>query len=386
MQPLGFVLVGLGMIGIIFVLVTVRRIKKLHATTLHKTGELATNPAIAGPKGEVSAEGAVVVMQPFIAPVSGKPALYYEITIKRKWEKVVNTENGRKRETGSDTVSTSNGAGQFGIDDGSGLIAIDASQGASADLVQSFKQEQRVASGDVMFGQFQASVPPSVGDKETIGVECTEMILAPEGKLYAVGVLTNGMIGKPQGTFGKLTLSSKGKHGHVASLKKRAIIGAVVGGLATVGGIPVALFGSSPSRGCDRLKDAPGACSGRVTNDTGDTDHWTVTKSGGYKITVVGTGTNASMRLWPHVTVSRGGKDVGDDASDQTSTISECFDNGTYDIRVRDEQAGHVGGTIKGGAGYALNISIDKDLQCDTSAAAEAGSAALGSTQASRFQ
>jgi hypothetical protein len=382
MQPLGFVLIGLGVIGLLFVLITVRHIKKLHATTLHKTGELAKNPALAGPKGDVSAEGAVVVMQPINAPVSGKPALYYEITVKRKWEKFVTTENGQKRETGSESLTTSKGAGQFGIDDGSGVIAIDASQGASADLVQSFKQEQRVSSGDVMFGQFHTNVPHSFGDKHTIAVECTEMILAPEGKLYAVGALANGMIIKPSGTFGKLTLSSKGKEGHVASLKKRAIIGAVVGGLATIGGIPVAIFGGSPpGSGCDTLKDAPASCSGRVTNDTGDTDHWTVTKPGGYKVAVVGTGTNAAMRLWPHVTVSLGGKEVGDDTSNETTTVAECFDKGTYGIQIRDLQAGHVGGTIKGGAGYRLDITPDKDQQCDTGSAA-AGSAAAGSGSA----
>jgi hypothetical protein len=367
MQYFGFFLIAVALIAIGVAAFKFMQVKKLSSSTLHKTGELAGNPSIAGPKGECSAEGNVVVQQPLVAPCSGKPAIYYEIVVKRKWEKYETTEDGQKKVTGSDTVSTVKQAGSFSIDDGSGPIAIDARQDVEADTQQSFKQEQKGVIGQIMFGQFTANVPPG-GDKHTTAVEVTETILAPEGKLFVMGKLAGGQITKADGMLGKLTLSTKGKEGHIAHVKKHGIIGAVAAVVCLGSGIPIAAFADPPAPSlCASLKDGMKkgeSCTDRVTDDTGEKLSWKVTKPGGYKLSVVGTGKNQSMRLYPHVTVSKGDKDVADDESSGEVVIDQCFDKGSFDIQIRDTTKGHVGGTIKGGAGFELVITESKSADC----------------------
>jgi hypothetical protein len=367
MQYVGFFLIAVAVIAILFAVFKFMQVKKLSSSTLHKTGELSRNPSIAGPKGDCSAEGNVVVQQPIVAPCSGKPAIYYEITVKRKWEKYENTEDGQKKVTGSDTISTVKQAAQFYVDDGSGPVGVDARQDVTADTQQAFKQEQKGVIGQIMFGQFTANVP-SGGDKSTTAVEVTEMILPPEGKLFVMGKLAGGVITKTDGMMGKLTLSTKGKEGHVAQVRKHGIL-ALVAGIPMLGGggyMAATMEPPAPSV-CETMKDAMkkgDVCSDRVTNDDGEKKSWKVTKPGGYKLSVVGTGKSKNMRLWPHVTVSKGSKDVADESSDQETLIDACFDKGTYDIQIRDVQKGHVGGTIKGGAGFKLEITESKNPEC----------------------
>ncbi|MFI5298538.1 MAG: GIDE domain-containing protein [Polyangiales bacterium] len=367
MQYLGFFLIALALVAIGVAAFKFMQVKKLSTSKLSKTGELAGNPALAGPKGDCSVEGNVVVQQPLVAPCSGKPAIYYEIVVKRKWEKYVTTEDGQKKETGSETVSTVKQAASFTVDDGSGPIAIDARQDVDADTVQSFKQEQKGVIGQIMFGQFTANVPPG-GDKHTTAVEVIETILPPEGKLFVMGKLAGGQITKADGMLGKLTLSTKGKEGHIAHVKKHGIIGAVAGVVMLGGGIPIAAFADPPAPSvCETMKDAMkkgDKCTDRVTNDEGEKKTWKVTKPGGYKLSVVGTGKNSSMRLWPKVTVSKGDKDVAEELSSGETVIDQCFDKGTYSIQIRDTTKGHVGGTIKGGAGFALEITESKSADC----------------------
>ena len=77
MQYLGFFLVFMALIAIVFGLLQHLKGKKILAAPFKKTGEIAQNPAVADAKGIVSCEGAVAAQQPAFAPCSGTPCVYF---------------------------------------------------------------------------------------------------------------------------------------------------------------------------------------------------------------------------------------------------------------------------------------------------------------------
>jgi hypothetical protein len=367
MQYVGFLLIGIAVIALIVGLLQQLKMKKILAAPFKKTGEIAQNPAVADAQGRVSTEGAVQVTQPFVSPVSGKPCIYYEVKIERMWEKWTNTEDGQKKTTGTSTVSETKNGTQFYLNDGSGPVGVDAREKVDGELVQAFQQSQNVSSGDIYFGpgNFHAHVPYSGGEERTTGVKCTEKIIDAQGNLFVMGKLAGGVITKEDGMTGKLLVSSKGRDKLVGHTKRNMIIGYVAGVLMLGGGIPVSILGDAPKDTCADMKDGlKDVCSDRVTDDTGQTKEWKVSKAGGYTVSVKGTGKDKAMRLWPHVTVNKGADEVADESSDGVTSISQCFAKGDYKIKIRDVSKGHVGGTIKGGAGYTLDIKENKKLTC----------------------
>ena len=124
MQYLGFVLVFLALVALIVGLLQHLKGKKILAAPFRKTGEVASNPAVADAQGIVSVEGAIEAQQPAIAPCSGKPCVYYEIELIQEWEKHVVTEDGHKTEKGKDTIQTVKTGAVFFLNDGSGPIAV----------------------------------------------------------------------------------------------------------------------------------------------------------------------------------------------------------------------------------------------------------------------
>lgn len=356
MHPIGIVLIVLGVVGAVIGLLQRMKMKKILAAPFRKTGEIAQNPQAGDAKGTVSTEGAILVQQPLVAPCSGKPCLYYEVKVERKYEKHVNTEDGVKTEKGWSHVGTTEHGSQFYINDGSGPVGVDAREKVDTDLTKSFEQEQHVSYGDVVFGHYSVHVPHH---EDTVGVRAIEKILPAEGNVYVMGKLAGGAITKQDGMLGKLLISTKGRDKLVGSTKRNSILGFVAGGVLFAGGIPAGLLIESGKDPCDNMTNAltDGACSARVTDNSGKTHEWKVTKEGVYKITVTATGTNAAMKLWPKVLISKDGKEMGEDGTESgdSAKIVASFDKGTYKIKVADVSASHVG-KLKGGAGYTLDI------------------------------
>ncbi len=366
MQYLGFFLLALAIGGLIFGLLQRSKMKKILAAPFRKTGEIASNPQAGDAKGTVSTEGAIQVQQPLIAPCSGKPCLYYEIKVERMWEKTVATENGTKTEKGTSTVATSEQGSQFQVNDGSGPVAVDAREKVDTDLTKSFEQAQNVSYGDLVFGQYSVHVPYSGGEEHTTGVRAIEKILPAEGNVFVMGKLAGGAITKQDGMLGKLLISTKGRDKLVGSTKRNSILGFVAGGVLFAGGIPMSIFGEAPKSACDNMENAlkEGVCSGRVNDNAGSTHEWKVTKEGAYKLTVTATGTNANMKLWPKVLITKDGKEVADDGSEggEGAKVIAHFEKGTYKIKIADVSASHVG-KLKGGAGYTLDIKQASDSE-----------------------
>jgi hypothetical protein len=364
MQYLGFFLLALVIGGLIFGLLQRSKMKKILSAPFRKTGEIASNPQAGDAKGTVSTEGAIQLQQPLIAPCSGKPCVYYEIKVERMWEKTVATENGTKTEKGTSTVATTEQGTQFHVNDGSGPIAVDAREKVDTDLTKSFEQAQNVSYGDLVFGQYSVHVPYSGGDERTTGIRAIEKILPAEGNVFVMGKLAGGAITKQDGMLGKVLISTKGRDKLVGSTKRNSILGFVAGGVLFAGGIPMSIFGEAPKSACDNMENAlkEGVCSGRVSDNSGTTHEWKVTKEGAYKLTVTATGTNANMKLWPKVLITKDGKEIADDGSEggEGAKVIAHFEKGTYKIKVADVSASHVG-KLKGGAGYTLDIKQASD-------------------------
>ncbi len=377
MQYLGFFLILLAIGGLVFGFLQHTKMKKILAAPFKKTGEVASNPQAGDAKGTVSCEGAVQVQQPLVAPCSGKPCLYYEIKVERMWEKTVNTENGTKTEKGTSTVSTTEQGAQFHVNDGSGPVAVDAREKVDAELTKSFEQAQNVSYGDLVFGQYQVHVPYSGGDERTTGIRAIEKILPAEGNVFVMGKLAGGAITKQDGMLGKLLISTKGRDALVGSTKRNSMIGFIAGGLMFLPGVGLSIFADPPKDNCANLENAmtEGVCSSRVSSNSGNKHEWKVTKAGSYKITVVATGTNAAMKLWPKVQISKGGEEVGEDGSDSGEKAEVVVDvkNGTYTIKVADVDAKHIE-KLKGGAGYTLDIKAVKDGEGTVKAKKDKGS------------
>ncbi len=358
MQYLGFFMVVVAMATVVFGFLQRSKMKKILAAPFRKTAE-ANNPQSADAKGMISVEGAIGLQQPFIAPMSGRPCVYYEIEIQREVKKHVTTENGTKEEKKKSNVHTENGGAYFLLNDGSGPVSVDARKDVVAgDLVKSFEQGTAATSGDVIFGQHQVNIKPHFGEGVALGLSATEKIIPAEGNLFAMGKLANGAIGRPDGMLGKLLISTKGRDKLVGSTKRNMTIGFAAAGLSFVIGLPVSIFADAPVDACANMVDAQkdGACSARVSNKDGDTKQWKVATAGTYTFKVTPTGANKMLRLWPDLTVSKGAAKWHKEGDESGVTLTAKFEPGDYSINVKEAVEGHTD-NIKGGLGYSLEIT-----------------------------
>ena len=79
-------LVGLGIVVVIYGLIQRAKVGRVSAPVF-PTGQLAQGgAAAAGPNGTASAEGVVVCQQALLSPVTGKPCLYYSLKITNSWK------------------------------------------------------------------------------------------------------------------------------------------------------------------------------------------------------------------------------------------------------------------------------------------------------------
>src|ERR1700716_542546 len=97
MQYVGFVLLGLAIIGGIAAFLQIAKGKKILAAPFKKTGEVASNPQAGDAKGLVSCEGDVKAASPLTSPCTNQPCVYYEYKLEREVEESTLTENGTKK-------------------------------------------------------------------------------------------------------------------------------------------------------------------------------------------------------------------------------------------------------------------------------------------------
>lgn len=179
-------LVGLGIIVVIYGLMQRAKVGRVSAP-LFPTGQLAQGgAAAAGPKGSASAQGNVVCQQPLISPVSGKPCLYYSLKVTNTWK------DGDK--TKEKTLREEKMAAQFAVDDGSGPLFVDAKEGGDFDPEEKFLEKKKtgllggIVGQQLQFGHF--SLDTGIG---ALGSEFTveERVLPMQQRLYVNGKMSD---------------------------------------------------------------------------------------------------------------------------------------------------------------------------------------------------
>jgi hypothetical protein len=298
MAILGIILIVAALAAAVFGFVQHRAAKKLLEAPFHKTGQVAANPSLADAKGLISFEGDVRPLQQLVAPVSGRPCLYFEVEVERLWKKWEVTENGSTERSGKSNVRTDRAGSVFAVDDGSGPMQVDAREGVKADakdMLQSFEQTINMSSGNSSIGQYQFNVPASMSsDEHTYGVRVVERVIEAQGHMFVAGKHSGQMVSKADGMMGSLRLSKRGRDALIGAQKKNAMIGFALAGVTGITGIPTTIFGDMPSGGgnsCAAVFEAgevtkAEGCTNKVTSKSGDSYTWNVKSDAEYSIDV----------------------------------------------------------------------------------------------------
>ncbi len=371
---LGFLLLAFAVAAVVVGFLQRSKMKTILAAPFRQTGQALTG---ADAKGEVSFQGAIQPAQPgqqLIAPCSGQPCLYYEIEVKQEWEKHVQTEDGVKKNTGSDTAFEHKQGSMFWVNDGSGPIAVNATESVDAKLEKAFDEKKSYGWGDISFGGFTAHIHrPSDGEKHATATRCIEKILPANGDVFVLGKVAQNMVTKRDGMLGKLMLAREGRDALIGSTKRNMVIGFAAAGLLLPAGAAMAIFGEAPEAAadtCSAMKDdIPEPCEGRMYDSADVTFTWEVTEEADYKFSAIGTGKDPVMRLWPDVEVKDGGDVLfsmsapdGDEITGQAH-----FKPGSYTIAVNDTHYGWAE-NLQGGAGFTLEIDQVPGTKVDSPA------------------
>jgi hypothetical protein len=243
MQYLGFFLLVVFVAGLIFALLQRSKGQKLVSAPFRKTGEAASNPQAGDATGTISVEGQIVCQQPLRGPQSGQPCIYFHYKLEEEHTKSKLTERGTETTKEWRVVSEQKQGTAFMLDDGTGPVWVQITDGVDADLQQSFSGMPGTGGGGSVGGMAAGlAVAALTGGK----LRATERILPAQGKLFALGKHEQGRIGKTDGMLGKLILSPKGREGLIGATKRNMIIGFVLAGVGLVVGLPMAIFGSPP--------------------------------------------------------------------------------------------------------------------------------------------
>jgi hypothetical protein len=365
---LGWFLAVAGLVGLVFGLMQMFKMKKMGTVPFRRPSEIAQLGAgAADAKGMVSTEGQCQPgPEPLVAPMSGEACLAYEIVIERKWEKHETTEQGTQKRSGKNQAHSETHGTVFQITDGAGAVMVDTTGALDADMEKSHSSEIKVGNvipGMLTFGRMQMNTP-HIHDTEayTVGFEGTEKIVRPSPTVYALGQLQPGQYGAtlttPQGLgTGKLILSGRGREKLLGSTKRNMILGYALGGVFALGGTGLGLFGpkAPPSSSCPSTIAATVECDDRIYERDGKDFTWQIDEKATYKIVVQQPAVKNPIDSAVTVTDTGGKKVAYDDggAPGVDATIEQLFEPGTYTINVRD----FAKTKVKGGYGFKLTIA-----------------------------
>lgn len=239
MVGIGMVVVTLGIIGLIWGIFQKVKAGRVADAPLVGTGDAAQRgSAVAGPKGQISAQGNVVCPQPLTAPFSGTPCLYYRIKCTAEWK-----EGDTNK---SKILDDQKVAAQFSIDDGTGPVFVDATEGGDFEPSQTKRDTKGtgllggITGTDLLFGSYRVQTGMlSLGTKYSV----EEEILPLVPRLYACGRVAEqgGAIKAP--AWRSLILSQKSRDELLASATKGAKTFLLGGAGAFVLGSVVAIIG-----------------------------------------------------------------------------------------------------------------------------------------------
>lgn len=238
LQTVGLVCVTLGIIGLLWGIFQKVKAGRVADAPLAPTGDVARRGReVAGPKGQVSAQGKVTCATPLVAPFSGTPCLFYKIKCTAEWK-----EGDVSK---SKVLDEQKVAADFAIDDGSGSVRVDAREGGDFEPSQTKRETKGggliggITGKEIMFGNYR--VQPgllSLGTKFTVEEEVLPLV----PKLYACGkVSEQGAIAAPG--WRQLIVSDKSRDELLSSATKGAKTFLLAGAAAFVLGSGLALIG-----------------------------------------------------------------------------------------------------------------------------------------------
>jgi E3 Ubiquitin ligase len=227
-------LIALGILGLVYFLFMRMRAGRVAGAPFVKTGEAAAKGmAAADPKGAISVEGNVTCPQPLVGPLSGKSCLYYELKVTATWK---DGDSEKSKE-----LSHEKRAAQFGIDDGTGVVWIDAHEGGDFEPEEERSETKTtgliggLTGQDLVFNNnFRVSTGLlSIGTKYQVH----EQILQAVPRAYVCGkVGTNNVIGAP--SWRQLLVTGKSRADYLGHAMQHAkIAGIVAAALTGVGAI-----------------------------------------------------------------------------------------------------------------------------------------------------
>lgn len=184
-----------GLVALVWGAMRKAKAGRLTDAPLVSTGDAGMRGAqVANPKGSISVQGRVYCQQPLVSPVTGKQCLYYDLTVKS----IVKAGDEKKERT----IQDARAAAQFAIDDGSGPVWIDATQGGVNDdaVYTAMDKEIGIIGGltgnALQFGNYSLQ-PGILAIGTTYVVQETVWPLPPEGNMYACGKTNNNTIATP---------------------------------------------------------------------------------------------------------------------------------------------------------------------------------------------
>jgi hypothetical protein len=337
--------------------------KRILAAPFKKTGELAKNPQTSDPKGAISTEGAIIPpAQQLLSPCTKTPCLYYEVEIRRHWEKQEQTQDGLKTRTGSDSHTTLKDGATIGLDDGTGAFKVDFKQGADFDKMER-KYEEKVklgmfVPGELQFGQLRMQTPVHIGSDRTVAYEAIEKIVPMDGNLFVLGKLEGDKIVKPG--WRSMLASKKGRDGLLASTATKKKVGFIGGGAAAVLAIPAFIFSPKPSADANAwscpsiIVGVQNRCHDNVNGS--DDFELTVEKETRYHVDIF-PAKGKAYGFIPRVTVKdSAGKEVERGVGGVATDMTLNFDAkpGKYTIVVEPDD-----GAVSGGYDYELAVRGD---------------------------
>jgi hypothetical protein len=243
LQSVGLAVFSLGIIGLIWGIFQKLKAGRVADAPLASTGDVARRGReVAGPKGQISAQGNVTCAAPLVAPFSGTPCLFYKIKCTAEWK-----EGDVSK---SKVLDEQKVAADFAIDDGSGPVRVDAREGGDFEPSQRKRETKGagiiggITGKDVMFGNYRVQAGLlNLGTKFTVEEEVFPIV----PKAYACGRVADqgGAIASP--SWRQLIVSNKSRDELLSSATKGAKTFLIGGAAAFVLGGGLALIGQLTS-------------------------------------------------------------------------------------------------------------------------------------------
>ncbi len=249
MENLGIILSVAGFFALLYGLYKQMLTEQVLRSPLVKSGDAANQgAAVAGEKGAIAVQGAVVAKNTLMSPITNTECLYYDFEVKQSWKEEVwdEQEQKNKTETREVTLAGEKLGVNFSIDDGSGPVTLESKDGGLFDLEQTFKESkgagkllqsfsafEEAKSNTYTFGQFEINIKKAIPNSI---FKVYEKVLKPNQQLFVCGrVIESGAIGGSGRTH--LIVSTRNRDKFLADAGRWMRELLYTGGVATPAGL-----------------------------------------------------------------------------------------------------------------------------------------------------